>query len=145
MRFFIQIAVSLALVIAATSCDSDRSGPNADNSMLKAVQEIWRDLPIYEGFKEVYLYESSRGKSVRVSRQYQSDAQPDSVKVFYLDYLKKEGWAFVKERKLSDWGRDLGGTEAEFLKGEYVLDLTYAGSMADYGWEYAIGVEWHAP
>jgi hypothetical protein len=51
----------------------------------------------------------------------------------------------VKERKLSDWGRDLGGTEAEFLKGEYVLDLTYAGSRADYGWEYAIGVEWHAP
>jgi hypothetical protein len=96
MRFFIQIAVSLALVIAATSCDSDRSGPNADNSMLKAVQEIWRDLPIYEGFKEVYLYESSRGKSVRVSRQYQSDAQPDSVKAFYLDYLKKEGWALLK-------------------------------------------------
>jgi hypothetical protein len=59
--------------------------------------------------------------------------------------LPKQGWTFVGEHKLDDWGRDLGGIEYHFRNGSYSLDLTYAGEKANYGWEYAIGIEWNAP
>lgn len=53
------------------------------------------------------------------------------------------GWIFANQKKLSDWGRDLGGFELEFRKNDYTLDVTYAGAKADKGWNYSIGIEWH--
>ncbi len=40
-------------------------------------------------------------------------------------------------------GRDLGGFKLEFRNNDYTLDITYAGTEADYGWNYAIGIEWN--
>jgi hypothetical protein len=51
---------------------------------------------------------------------------------------------FLSDRRSSvTAGRDLGGFKLEFRNNDYTLDITYAGTEADYGWNYAIGIEWN--
>jgi len=41
-----------------------------------------------------------------------------------------------------DWGRDLGGKEAFYRRGDDTVVLQYAGQEAKYGWTYALDVTW---
>src|SRR5712691_6052747 len=43
------------------------------------------------------------------------------------------GWQLARERQLKDWGRDLGGRELKFRRGDYEATVEYAGERADYG------------
>lgn len=137
-RLFALIAIATLLGV----CDSDREGPNKDGSKTTEIERLWRELPIYPGVSETHTYRSSRGHNARISRQYKSAASASDLQSFYMREATARGWIFTGQKKLSDWGRDLGGFELEFRKNDYTLDITYAGPKADYGWNYAIGIEW---
>jgi hypothetical protein len=138
-KLFVLIAIATVLGV----CDSDRDGPNMDGSRTTEIERLWMDLPSYPGLSETHSYRSSRGRNARISRQYKSAASAPDVQSFYMREAIARGWVFTSQKKLSDWGRDLGGFELEFRKNDYTLDITYAGDKADYGWNYAIGIEWY--
>ncbi len=79
-----------------------------------------------------------------LSLSYKSDASPEDVKRFYIEKLGTDGWQLVDDRKLSDWGRDMGGHQLEFRKGEYQIAIEKGGRNND-DWDYGINFSWKKP
>lgn len=138
-KFFAFIAIALLIVV----CDTDRNGNNIDGSKTREIERLWLALPIYPGFSENHTYRSSRGQNARISHHYVSSAPASDVQAFYMREAPAQGWVFVRQKKLTDWGRDFGGFELQFKKNDFTMDVTYAGAKADYGWNYAIGIQWY--
>jgi hypothetical protein len=85
---------------------------------------------------------SSDGRKAYQGKYYRSIAPYDDVKRFYLEKLEGHAWVFETEKELSAWGRDRGGRELKWRKGEYDLSIEYAGK-ANQDWDYAISISWH--
>jgi len=76
--------------------------------------------------------------------KFNADASLEDVKRFYIGKLTLDGWQLVSDKKLSDWGRDMGGHQLEFRKGEYQIAIERAGRNND-DWEYGVNFSWKKP
>ena len=121
----------------------ETKGPNSDGSKIAEIENLWSTLPLYSGMTEVNNSRSSSGRKAHLSRSFKSDSPYEEMRRLYVGKLIEQGWQFVKERQLSDWGRDKGGRELEFRRGEYQLSIEYAGGSPDQDWNYAIGIYWY--
>jgi len=130
------------LLFFVLMCVYERGGPNSNGERFREIEKLWATIPPYPGMVDADISSNSAGRKAHISKYYSLKAPYDEVKRFYIKRFTEEGWAFVKERHLSDWGRNLGGRELDFQKGEYELGVTYAGEKADKGWDYAIGIYW---
>lgn len=133
--------ITIALLFGV--CDRDPDGNNKDDSKTREIERLWLALPIYPGFAENDTFRVSRGQNARISHQYVSSAPASDVQAFYMREASAQGWVFVRQKKLTDWGRDFGGFELQFKKSDFTMDITYAGAKADYGWNYSIGIQWY--
>jgi len=127
------------LPIAAFHCGC---GPNSDGSKLRELEKIQTEIPVFPLLIETKTDTVSKGRIAVLSKIYKCDAPYDDVKKYYIDQLSERGWQYVGEREIRDWGTDLGGSTFSFRNGEYRLSITYAGSNANYGWDYAIETVW---
>lgn len=113
-----------------------------DAAKLAEIQSVWARLPSYPGMQETSSSSTSGGGKALVSKKYDSNAPYENVKRFYVEHLERDGWKIEGEKQLKDLGSDVGGYEIRFRKGDLSLAIEYAGPLADYGWQYAIGVSW---
>jgi hypothetical protein len=137
-----KLIVILVISLLLLSCDSEKEGPNADGSKLREIEQIWDTLPQYPGTVEVANSKISTGKRAHRGKSFNSAANFNDLKQFYLERLSKTGWQLVEDRRMYDWGRDLGGHFLSFTKSEYKLSIQYAGESASYGWDYVIDIYW---
>ena len=77
-----------------------------------------------------------------VDRTYTSRLTYSQLRAHYDAELSRRGWQFTREKPVRDWGRDLGGKDACYRKGEDVASLFFAGERASYGWTYSISFSW---
>ena len=75
-----------------------------------------------------------------ISMGYKVDCNYEEVSNYYDKELKKNDWSFIKEEKLTDWGRDFGGKTVKYIKGEMRVAIQFAGEKANYGWDYAVSI-----
>jgi hypothetical protein len=140
MRIF---ATTLCAVIAFTGAALFLGcGPNSDGSKLRELEQLQSTLPIFPSMIETSVHTDSKGTLAGISKLYKCEARYDDVKVFYMAGLRKGGWEYSDERSIRDWERDLGGRQLTFRKNEYKFSVTYAGENANYGWDYAIDIQW---
>ncbi len=138
----IRLLITLLTCVIAGACDSD--GPNRDNSKLREIEQVWQTVPIYPGLVEVDQSSLSSGSEALVSKQYRSDASFGEVRRFYVEQLGGQGWRLVDDREVKDRGRNRGERQVEFRRGEFYLDVRYAGARrVELGWTYAIDVKWY--
>ena len=75
--------------------------------------------------------------------QYRLQATEQEVRRYYDAELAQHGWVFQKEVSLKDWGRDYGGKQFFYCRGEYTASIETAGQLeAENGWSYDFGVSW---
>lgn len=134
--------VVVALICAVpAACGGNRS---TANSKFREIEQLWQTVPIYPGMVEVDRSSTSSSSEVIVSRKYQSDASFNEVRNFYVAQLVGDGWQLVDDREVKDRGRIRGERQIEFRRGEFYIDVRYAGArQAELGWSYAIDVEWY--
>jgi hypothetical protein len=77
-----------------------------------------------------------------LSTAYETPLPYAQLRAHYDTALAAQGWTLQGEAPLRDWGKDLGGRTAQYRKGEYTAALQFAGAEADYGWTYALELEW---
>jgi len=83
-----------------------------------------------------------KSNSVSVTKEYVSKNSYEDIKKYYNDELKKYNWQFSCEKDVKDWGKDLGGKELDYYKGQYSIEIFYSGEKANYGYTYGITIEW---
>lgn len=91
-----------------------------------------KEIPTYEGFA-LSLKRAGSPKSTYLSYFFDSDADYQKVKSFYLDYFARNEWKLTDEYN-GGWGPK----SAEFRKGNYMVILYHKG-MGDA--EYALHCE----
>jgi len=77
-----------------------------------------------------------------VGATYLSKAQFSDIQGFYDHELQSHGWQFAQGRSLMQWGKDLGGRELVYCKGELAASVEYAGQEPQRGWNYALRLSW---
>ena len=128
----------LFVCLMSVGCFSSKE----DAAKLDETKKIWTALPIYPGMQESYSSTTSGFGKALISKHFQSKAGYEEVRRFYLDRLTQNGWKLSGEKQIKDWGRDFGGHELYFRKGDFHIAIEYAGERADYGWDYGISAGW---
>ena len=118
--------------------------PNRNDARLKETERVLSEVPIYPDSELVNTSGASKDRIAGVGRSYKSTTSYDALKQYYVERLQALGWQYQGEEILFDWGRDLGGRRLSFRRGEFDLNIQYAGERADYGWNYSIDVNWKA-
>ncbi len=133
-----RLLIALLICSVVQACSDNEANVNK----LKEIGQLWATVPIYPGMVEASTSSSSEGE-VWIDRNYKSDAPFDEVRRFYTEKLTHAGWQVVGDTEVKDRGRFRGERLVEFRKGEYELDLQYAGERkAEIGWDYSIDITW---
>lgn len=144
MRYIKSVVVALVFVLFSTSsCGNYSDSPNFNNG--KVEKELKSELgliPIMPNAKEESRDFFKKTGSALITSYCITKNDYKSINDYYSVKLKDNGWQFDKEKKVFYWGKDLGGKEISYKKGDYVATLQYAGDKADYGWTYSFTISW---
>ncbi|HLK28527.1 MAG TPA: hypothetical protein VKT28_08100 [Puia sp.] len=72
---------------------------------------------------------------------YSTPCTDEEIQDYYDGELKRNGWVLVGQRKIYDWGRDLGGKVVTYNKLDLVVGIQYSGDRKGYGWAYSIYIK----
>ena len=138
--------VLVGLLIVAVVCIlayfAKRHSPNKDDAKLYEVRQLYSQLELPPDFNETGSDFMSKAELAQEGKYFSSKAKYEEVKGFFVQHLTPTVWVLVEDRSMTDWGRDLGGRQLKFRKGEYWIVIEYAGEKAADHWNYAVGVEW---
>ena len=137
-----KIVSLIFLSIFALALVWDHFGPNRDGSKFRDIENLWIPIPQYDRSIEKSSDSYSTGRKADVSKYYKSDADFDDIRSFYHEVLIGNGWTFSKEEHFTDWGIDKGGIRIYYRRGDYTFSIVYPGKNANYGWDYAVGINW---
>ena len=79
---------------------------------------------------------------VLVGATYTTAVPFAEIQAFYSRELALQGRRLDEDRALTDWGKDLGGRDITYCKGDLAASLQYAGAKSNYGWTYALDLTW---
>jgi hypothetical protein len=82
-----------------------------------------------------------------VEGNYESQLAYQELCDYYDREMARQGWTFVEDRPIKDWGRALGGRNRRYQKDDLAAELFYPGQEANSGYTYALGLSWgqHSP
>jgi hypothetical protein len=86
-----------------------------------------------------------RPNTVLATRMFVGAHAFSEIRSFYDDAFSKAGWRFAGERSVQDWWRDFGGKSVTYCKAGYVASVEYAGTTAQYGWNFSVSVQLAGP
>lgn len=77
-----------------------------------------------------------------IGAQYTIKTSWEEIREFYGIVLKEHDWQFIKEEKVTDWGRDLGGKILRYQKGDFFISIEYFGDKARTRQTYGLSIGW---
>jgi hypothetical protein len=103
-----KIFISSLLILLASGCAYIK--PSHPPAQMSEVERLRSNFPVYPDFVQIPDdFRVAAPNIASLSLKFKSDAPLDDVKRFYIDKLIPNDWQLVEDRKLSDWGRDMGG------------------------------------
>lgn len=76
-----------------------------------------------------------------VGATYKTSAPYSNIQEFYQRELESKGWYLIEDRPLTEWGKDYGGRQQTYCKGELAASIEYRGASRN-GWTYALELSW---
>jgi len=92
--------------------------------------------------KTINLNKSHKPRQALVGSKYSTNLDYAEIRKYYDKELENQGWHFINEKAVRDWGRDFGGKIAHYRKGDYTASLQYAGNPKEYRWAYSLDLTW---
>jgi hypothetical protein len=137
--FLVTLQALVAIMIGCAYLKTDT--PPEMNEVVR----IRSAFPVYPGMTQVPDDFKVDAPNIACrSLSFKSESSFEDVSRFYIKELTSTGWELTGNQKLSDWGRDLGGHELEFRKGEYHIAIEKGGSNND-DWDYGVTICWKKP
>jgi hypothetical protein len=127
------IVVLASLLFAGCLTNPDES------KKLDELHRIASEIPVHPSFKQIDSNYMMKSTVVDYGLFYQSAADYDDVKNFYVKELNARGWNSLHEVALDGENKEL-----TFGKGEYGIAIEY-DSAARQQWNYATTYFWKRP
>ncbi|SRR5713226_7572567 len=138
----ILLGLLIIAVVSILAYFAKKHSPNRDDAKLYEVRQLYSQLPLPPDFNETGSDFMSKAELAQEGKYFSSRSKYEEVKAFAVQHLTPAGWVLVEDRSMTDWGRDLGGRQLKFRRGEYWIVIEYAGEKASDQWDYAVAVEW---
>jgi hypothetical protein len=138
----ILLGLLIIAVVSILAYFAKKHSPNRDDARLYEVRQLYSQLPLPPDFNETGSDFMSKAELAQEGKYFSSKSKYEEVKAFAVQHLPPAGWVLVEDRSMTDWGRDLGGRQLKFRRGEYWIVIEYAGEKASDQWDYAVAVEW---
>ena len=132
--------VIICIVIFFFSCNNQPAYDQDIANLLESEFNMIEEMPNSKCARKPKI--SGKKETIGINASYNTDVSYIEIREYYNEILSDNGWVFMREEKIHDWGRDFGGMSLEYFKGEFVTTLQYAGEDASYGWVYAISIYW---
>ena len=71
---------------------------------------------------------------------YRTSLPYSIIQEFYRHELESKGWYLIEDRPVLEWGKDYGGRQQTYCKGELAAALEYADESR-HGWTYGVLLE----
>lgn len=134
------VAVML-LVFVGDRLINGRRGED-HHQQLRAEFSTIRPLPNAALVETVDNFSPWNAHKALVGAKYTTSVPFPEIQAFYSRELELRGWQLEKDHALTVWGKDFGGRELTYCKGELAASLEYAGAESHYGWTYALDLTW---
>jgi len=144
-RFWTRISlVCVVLLLVVFVGDRVVNGKRGELYHERLVQEFRaiRPLPDASVVSASDNYSPWNSHKALVGASYTTRLPYSEIRQYYDRELPQLGWRAVRDHAVTDWGRDLGGREVKYCKGELGASLQYAGTNAHYGWTFALDLTW---
>jgi len=135
------LAVLLLLLLVGNRVINGKRGETHHQQLVQEFSTI-ASFPNASLVANVDNFSPWNARKASVGATYLSKAQFSDIKDFYEHELQSYGWQLVQSRSLTQWGKDLGGHEWVYCKGELAASLEYAGEKPERGWTYALRLSW---
>ncbi len=111
-----------------------------DQTKLGEIEGLLQAIPVHPDMDEVTAAPTSSGESL-LGKRYKSALPFADIRRFYVENLTGQGWRFEGAQQIKYKGRIRGERSLEFSRGEYRLEVRYAGERAaELGWTHKIYV-----
>lgn len=140
--FGILVTTSAIWFTLYLSYDERNNGPAANKTQSDIEGEFQRitPLPLAVAVEHISMHKTHQGT---VNSAYKTDRSYEDIKAYYDKELANRGWRFVREALLTYDGKDNGGKQLFYCKGNYRADLQSAGRQeTEFGWTYSFALSW---
>jgi hypothetical protein len=141
VRMVISIFIFAVVTGSIVGLDYWENGERAKQMMRDLETEFATIEPLPQATALSYKA-SYRPRQAWVTSKYVTNLNFPAIRAYYDGELTKRGWSFHNEEQFTDWGRDLGGMEVNYCKGDYTISLHYAGDQSGYKWVYSLDLDW---
>jgi len=86
---------------------------------------------------------SSKDAQALVRTRYSTDATYEEIQAYYNTEFTSHGWRYTSERRLTNWGRDLGQRTSRYCRDQWSAELEYLGPNSQGKQEYDIALAWY--
>lgn len=122
--------VPFAAWMLRTSMDADIEKATL---IQKELEKEFTYLSIMPGAVQTsYSNKKPKPENSLVKATYSAANKDTDIRGFYIKEATKSGWTFIREKSIEDWGRDTGGKQMIFYKGEYRLSIYYYVNSVEY-------------
>ena len=132
----ILLVALVACMIYVIPCND----PVKENKVLESLKVEFSRIKIMPYVSIVYEGSVSYVGKTSISATYFTSATDSEIQIFYHEELVKNGWLLINQKKIYDWGRDLGGATFTYEKQNLEFIIQYAGDRMGYGWAYSIAL-----
>jgi hypothetical protein len=137
-----QVKLLLMLLFAALVVTYEIANRPEAQRQQRLLEEELRKVSAPPQSKPLSYYAKHKGRTALVAQSYRAALDYLEIRSFYDRELGRNGWQFLSERSNRDWGRDFGGMTANYCKGPFRASVQYAGSKAQYDWDYTVDLSW---
>jgi hypothetical protein len=136
--------IATALVLVSFGFINACTLGNKDTSKYSDLLRIASATPVFPGFKEVGRRQVGKREISVLTLLYDSAADYEDVKSFYVERLTAQGWSYPTEEIVPKWFTNDGSKALVFRRGEYEIEIEYDASRSTKV-PYSVAFAWHLP
>ena len=117
-------------------------GPSIEDVIQKELRVELNKITPLPGATVVGASDSNKLNQAFVEDCYNSTVNLNQIKQYYNEQFVKNGWQFYKEESVTIWGKDYGGKQFIYKKGDYEADLVYTAPDPNSDQTFVVSISW---
>jgi hypothetical protein len=135
----------LPIVVVACLTNGIYNSGSKDLEMRQVQEDLeheWRAIETPPSTVLTSYHISNKSHQVLVNSTYSAKLNYQEIRAYYDHKLSKQGWMYIREEQVTEWGKRWGGFIAYYCKGKYSASIQYSGNSPNHQWTYALAFSW---
>ncbi|EGW41879.1 hypothetical protein [Desulfosporosinus sp. OT] len=143
-KYLIFLLIVLSLLVIMGNFNKPDHGPSIEDVIQKELRVELNKITPLPGATVVGTSDSNKLNQAFVEDCYNSTLNLNQIKQYYNEQFVNNGWQFYKEEPITIWGKDYGGKQFIYKKGDYEADLEYTAHDPNSHQAFVVSISWRS-